>query len=487
MPDSLKKRTISAGLWNLTGTGARTLAQLAISIVLARLLSPSDFGLFAMILVFPALGRIFVEGGFGIALIHNKNATREEETSILAFNTSLALLIYGALWVIAPLVADFYKQPSLIDLLRFAAIGMVFNALGMVQGSVLARKLNYKAIASVSMTSSILSGVAAIGLALAGIGVWALAWQGVISALFNTLFLWWASPWRPVRTISLKGLRTMGAYGSRMLASNIVTVIFDNLNSILIGRLYSPADLGYYSRAASTQGMPINAFSSAIGQVMVPALVHINDKPDDFRRAYSRAIQAVFAISAPVMAAGIVLATPLFTIVFSEKWLPAVPFFQVLCIRGALYPVHLLNINMLLALGRPGLYLKLEVIKRSISLVVALIAIQHSIMALVIASTAFTPIMLAINTYYSGKMVGFGFWKQVVEIAPYAINSLIAGGVTYWILPYLPQAEIFQLALGTIIFFCIAAVLPLLFRNNIYFYLMKNNPFVGRIANKNSK
>jgi len=230
--------------------------------------------------------------------------------------------------------------------------------------------------------------------------------------------------------------------------------------------------------------MPINAFSSAVGQVMVPALVHINDKPEEFRRAYSRAIQAVFAISAPIMVAGILLAAPLFTVVFSEKWLPAVPYFQVLCIGGALYPVHLLNINMLLALGRPGLYFKLEVIKRAIGLVIALIAIQHSIMALALSSVALALPMLVVNTYYSGKLVDFGFSQQLVAIAPYAMNSVLAGVLTFWILPYLPQAAIFQLTFGAVIFVCIGVILPLFFMNNIYSYLLKNNPFSNRTSTR---
>lgn len=431
---NLRARTVTALLWNLTGTGGRLASQLLIQIALARLLDPKDFGLMAMLMVITAVGLVFVEGGFGIALIHNKDAPREDESSVFYCNLALATAAYGVFWFLAPHVATFYGHATLEPLLRFSSLSLVLGAFGVVQNSVLSRSLNFKTLGIVNVASSLLAGGIAIAMAYRGMGVWSLAWQAVLTPAFRSLLLWTMSSWRPLPTFRYDAIRRMGAYGSRLVASQLITTIFENLNQLLIGKFYTAVDLGYYNRAKTMQGIPVNTFSQAVSGVLLPAFVHLNDRPDQFRRGYRHAIACSAAVSVPMMGILGVLAKPLFLVLLSAKWLPAVPYFQLFCISGMLYPIHLLNINTLLALGKPELFLRLELIKRIFALSGAAIALPFGVMAIAQAAVAVSFLCLAVNTYYTRKLVGYGLVAQLRDILPFVLSTSIATAPAYFFL-----------------------------------------------------
>lgn len=412
MPDSLKSRTLKAALWNFSGNGAGMAVQFGIGVILARLLTPADFGLLGMILVFVALTNSFVEGGFGFALVHNKTATRLDETSVLIWNFGVAVVGYSVLWVAAPFVASFYNQPILSDLLRVVALRLLIGALGIVQQSVLARGLNFKKIPMVSLAGTAMGGFVAIFLAWKGYGVWALVWQALVGTFCSTFLFWIVGQWIPVWGFSWKAIQKMGSYGYKMVASGLVTNFFENLNNILIGRFYTPADLGFYTRAQNLATMTSGALSNSLSGVLFRSLVQANSDPELFRRAFYRALEAMVAILAPGLIFLALYAAPVFRILFGERWLPAVPFFQVLAIAAFFYPIHIVNIQAILALGRPDLNLKLEILKRALGVLLTLAALKFGPLAIAAAVATASVLCFPINAWYPAKLAGLSIGKQ---------------------------------------------------------------------------
>jgi teichuronic acid exporter len=471
---NLRSRTVKALLWNLSGTGGKLAFQLLIQICLARLLSPKDFGLMAMLMVLTSVGLVFVEGGFGIALIHHKNASREDESSVFFCNLGLASLAYGVLWLLAPWVAVFYNQATLEPLLRFSALGMVLGAFGVVQNSVLSRSLNFKTLSIVDLGTSVLAGSVAIWLAWSGYGVWSLAWQFVITATIRSLLLWFMSPWRPLFTFRYDAIRRMGAYGSRLVTSNLISALFENLNQLLIGKFYTAGDLGFYSRAKMMQSIPVNTFSHALNGVLLPAFVHLNDQPEEFRKGYRRAIRCSAAVAVPMMAIFGLLAKPIFLLLLSAKWLPAVPYFQIFCIAGILYPLHIINLNTLLALGKPDLYLKLEVIKKLVSLCGAAIALPFGVMAFAQATVALSIVALVINTHYTRKLVDYGLLAQLRDILPFLISAAAALPLAWTALPLAGDNLFLQITLGGTIAAAVYLAISWLLARDTYQFILRS-------------
>ena len=471
---NLRSRTVKALLWNLTGTGGKLASQLLIQICLARLLDPKDFGMMAMLMVLTSIGLVFIEGGFGIALIHNKNAPREDESSVFFCNLGLASAAYVVFWLIAPWVADFYNQATLGPLLRFSALGLVLGAFGVVQNSVLSRSLDFKSLSIVNLASSILAGGIAIAMAWRGHGVWSLAWQFVLTSAFRSLLLWWVSPWRPLFTFRYQTIRSMGAYGSRLVSSNLISTLFENLNQLLIGKFHTASDLGFYNRALTMQSIPVNTFSQAVSAVLLPAFVHLNDQPDEFRKGYRRAIRCSMAVSVPMMGILGLLAHPLFLLLLSAKWLPAVPYFQLFCVAGMLYPLHLLNINTLLALGKPGLYLKLEVVKRGVALCCAAIALPFGVIALAQATVVTSLLCLVINTHYTRKLVDYGISRQLLDVMPFIASVAVSVPVAWLTLRLVGDDPWLQIAVGGLTVVFIYLVLSWIFARDTYQFIFRS-------------
>jgi len=475
--NNLKQKIVGALIWNLGGVGGRQAIQLVIGVVLARLLSPAEFGLMAMLVVFVSVSQVFVEGGFGAALIHKKDATREEESSVLFCNLAVAGLFYLVLWVAAPYVASFYGEAILRSLLRFIGLGLLLTAPGIVQSSLLSRKLDFKKRTQVSMMAGCSSGLIAVGLAWRGFGVWSLAAQMVLNAGLTSLFFWLVSDWRPIFRFKFSAVRNLASYGARLVGSTVLARVFENINQVLIGKFYTKTDLGFYSRARTLQQMPVNTFSEAIGGVILPSFVQVNDDPEAFRRGYSRALTCSMAISFPMMILMLVTAEPLLRFLLGVKWMPAVPYFQVFCLSGIWYPMHLLNLNILLALGRSDLYLRLEVVKKIISLIVTLLLLRHGVMALAWGLVLSGMICLYVNSYYAGRLAGYGFLTQLRDVVPYAIMTVIAGACAWLVMGLLPGIDIVRIAGAGSVFAGVMLIAVFSIKDNIYRYVWNN--FVG--------
>jgi teichuronic acid exporter len=469
--DNLKSRTLKAAVWNLFGTTVSSLFQFGVGVILARILSPSEFGLLGMVLVFVAIGSVFSEGGFGFALIHNKNATRLQETSVLIWNILIAVGVYFALWFLSPAISSFYQQPVLEGVLRLLAIRVLIGAAGIVQRSYLMRTLNFRTLTWVNIAAAIVGGSTGIVLALQGYGVWALVWQALANSTATTVFLWVLSSWRPVWGFCWLAIRQMGSYGGKMVISGLVSTTFENINNILIGRFYAPADLGLFTRAQNLTAFTSVSISNALSSVLLPTLVQANDDRDGMCRAFQRAMQGMVALISPVIVLLFVLAEPVFILLFTEKWVPAVPFFRMLCIPAILYPAHLINLNVLLALGRPGLYLKIEIIKRGVSLALSLAAIPHGVFALTGAMVAGSFLALPVNIWYPSKMAGLGLRRQLAWVWEALYPSLVAGICSFAATHFYSATDFWKCVAGCTAFAATLLVLATMTKNGIYRYV----------------
>lgn len=426
--------------------------QLGVQVWLARLLAPEDFGLMAMLLVVTAIGQVFVEGGMGVALIHAKDSSREDESTVLYCNAALAGLVVLVLWFAAPAVAAFYQRAELVGMLRLSSTGLAAGALGVVQSSILRRQLAFRSLSIINLGTVALAGGISIFMASQGFGVWSLVWQFVLSSMFRSAGFWLFSDWRPLLAFHMESIRRIGAYGTRLVASNLISTVFQNLNQVLIGKFYQPVDLGYYNRAQVMQGLPVNTFSEAVSGVMLPAFVQINENPAKFQMGFQEALRCSAAISVPMMALLGVLAEPVFMVVLGAKWLPAVPYFQLFCLSGMLYPIQLLNVNTLLAQGQPQLYLRAEVGKRVLALLGSVAALPFGVMAFAVASVIVSFLSLVVNTHYSAIMMDFGLGKQMRLVAPLAGGAVIAGASSWLALSFCPGSPILRIAICGIVF-----------------------------------
>ena len=448
-PPSLRFQAVRGVFWSgLERLGPRAV-QFIVSVVLARLLTPTEFGLIGMIMVFIALGNVLLNSGFGAALIQKQDATEIHYSSVFYANILLSVLAATLLWWAAPWIASFYSQPRLIGPTRALAFNFLFTALGLIQTTLLTKKMDFRTQALVRLLAVGSSGVVGVGMALMGFGIWSLVGQSLSNTLFDALLLWHFSKWRPRRTFSIAALRQLFGFSSRMLAAGVLDVTFRNLYNIVIGRLFLPADLGYYTRANSLQQIPSQTIGSVIGRVTFPLFSRIQDQPERIRYGVRKALRTVAMINFPVMFGLMVTAHPLIHTLLGEKWLQAAPYLQLLTIVGLFYPLNAINLNVLLANGRSDLFFRLEIIKKGMIVIAIAISWRWGIRAMIVGQIVTTAIAYILNAYYNRRLINYGVSAQMRDILPCLISSGMMAAVIY-ILILLPVTPWFLLLLQSL-------------------------------------
>ncbi len=431
MSKSLRSQTLHALSWSFAGTMAQRLVMFVVSIILARLLLPEQFGLIGMLTIFIAVAQTFIDSGFTSALIQKKNHDRTDECSVFYFNILIGLLAYAAIFVGAPFIADFYSEPLLIPLTRVIGLRLIINPFGMIQRTLLNKKLDFKSLTGAMFASSLLSGILGITMAYQGFGVWALVYQQLAAAVLQTVFFWFVNPWRPSLIFSLASIRALFSFGSKLLASSLLETFFRNIYLVIIGKMFTPATLGFYTKAHSLERMPTQSLTQVVQKVMFPVFSHLQDEPARLQRAMSRAMALLVMMIFPVMIGMAVVARPLVHILLTEKWLPCVPYLQLLCLAGMLYPLHVLNLNVIKSVGRSDLFLRLAVIKKVLTIINISIAWNWGVMGLVIGQVIGSLIAYVLNARYTHMTAGYPIRRQLRDIAPYAAASGAMAAVVY--------------------------------------------------------
>lgn len=433
MTKSLKDKTITAFIWTALDTLVVKAVGLLISVIIARLLSPSDYGVIGMLAIFIAIGQSMVDGGFTSALIQRKHPTETDYSTIFYFNIVLALLMYLLLYLSSESISIFFKEPRLIILSKLLGLSFVINSFALIQRTILTRELDFKTQMKISVISLIISGVVGVYLAYTGHGVLALVFQVLSKTVINSTLLWVLNSWRPSLVFSISSLRSLFSFGSRLLISSILDVIFRNLSVLVIGRVFSASSLGFYTKAKELQNIPSSSLSSIIKKVSFPSFSKIQDDNERLLRNFRKAQQIAVFMIFPVMYGIMITSDTLIDLLLTEKWLASAPYLRLLCVVGAFYPIHSLNLNILNVKGRSDLFLRLEIIKKILTTIVIFTTYRWGITAMIYGQIFQSIVCLFINSYYSNKLISYGFLKQIKDVAPCALITLIMIIIVYYV------------------------------------------------------
>ncbi|MBN2863665.1 MAG: MOP flippase family protein [Bacteroidales bacterium] len=428
-PSSLKQKTISGLFWSFSDNAASQLIHFVVGIILARILSPAEFGLVGMITIFIAVSQSFVDSGFQQALIRKKDADNTDFSTVFYFNLAVGVFFYLVLFLSSGLISRFYEEDQLTGIIRVFGLVIVINSIALIQRVRLSKSINFKLQTKISIASSVISGSVGIYMAYNGFGVWSLVWRTLINQFLQAILLWIFSKWSPVLKFSSGSLKQMFSFGSRLLISGLLDTIYKNINLLVIGKFFSAADLGFYSRADQFQKLPSANITSTVQRVSYPILAQVQDEPARLREAYRKIIKSTMFISFSALIAMAAIAKPMVIVLIGEKWLPSVLFLQMLCFAGMLYPLHAINLNMLNVKGRSDLFLRLEIIKKLLAVPVIIIGILFGIKVMIAGMILNSFLSYFINSYYSGRLINYPLKEQVIDILPSFFISTLTGAI----------------------------------------------------------
>ena len=428
---SLKNKAVSGVFWTFLQQFSSQLIIFVVSLVLARLLSPAEFGLIGMISILIGIGRVIIDGGLTQSIIRLENPDDDDYSTVFYFNLVVSVLIYAILFFSAPLVADFFHQKILINVIRLYSLSLIISSFSAVQFTRLTKKLMFKSQMFIILPSIIISGLAGIIMAYNGFGVWSLVYSEIIKAFLTTIQIFFYSKWLPNFYFKKGKLKQHVGFGLNMTLTSIINVSFKNIYTIFIGRLYSPMLLGFYSRADLLKQLPASNIIFALNKVTFPIFVSIQDDEEKLRLAYKKVMQMVTFLMAPTMIFMIVLAEPIFRFLFTSKWLPAVPYFQILALISIFQPIQSYNLNILLVKGKSKIYLYLEILKKSIILLTILVTFKFGIIALLYGQVGLEVLFYILNSYFAGKYINYKTFSQFSDIFLILLFSVSCGLIVY--------------------------------------------------------
>ena len=456
--ESLKSQTVRGVGWSAIDTIANYGISFFVGLVLARLLTPEDYGLIGIITAFVMVSNNIVDGGFFNALVRKLDANDSDFSTIFYLNLAVSALLTLALFYGAPFIASFFKIDALIPLTRAMSVIVIINALAIVPKSILTIKIDFKTQTKISVISSTTSGFVGIGMAITGCGVWSLVGQQISRQILNTTFLWIYNHWMPKLIFSSKSFKDMFGFGWKIMVSNLLDSIWKEINQVVIGKCYSPVELGQYSRASQFSGIFSTVLTTVIQRVSYPVLCTIQNETERMVVAYRRVIKMTMLITFVLMLGLAAIAEPMVLVLVGEQWLPCVPYLQLLCFTMMLYPLQSINLNMLQILGRSDIYLYLEIIKKILAIGPILLGIYVSIYWLLIGNLIVCIISYFLNTSYSGKKLNYSSWTQLLDVSKSFIISL-SMALPLWSMSFLSLSPFIilplQLLVGAIIVYAL--------------------------------
>lgn len=432
--EGIKAKAVSGMAWTGIERLATQACQFIIGIIIARILMPSDYGIIGMLTIFIAIAQTFLDCGFASALIQKKDRTEEDYSTVFYFNIVVALFLYGIFYISAPWIASFYNMPVLNDVTRVTTLSLIISGLAIVQQAKLTIDLNFKHLAFVSIISVFFSGICGIFMAYNGLGVWALVFQGLIAVVVRTLLLWIFSHWRPRLAFSSSSFKRLFSFGSKLLCSGMINTIYNNLYTLVIGKTFNASEVGFYNRANQFATLPSNTITQMVVNVNFPILSQIQDDNERLVKTYKRLLCSAMFILVPILLGIAIIGNPMVEIVLGEKWLPCVPYLQILCIGCLFNPLTHINLNLLYVKGRSDLVLKLEIIKKPIAFLILIASIPWGIWWMCFGAALYNFIGFFINCYYTKKILDYGFIKQVKELLNIFVNGVIMSIVTYLVM-----------------------------------------------------
>lgn len=432
---NLKQKTKKGLYWRFAEQFSNYGMQFVIGIFMARLLSPSDYGITALPAVFLAVAGIFAGAGFGTAMVRKPELKEEDLATAFYYSTGVGIIAYILLFFASPWIADFYNTPVLKPLIRVTALGFLYGPMGTPQSIILQRRLDFKTPMKISVVCKISAGIIGIAMAFYGYGVWSLTISGMLSGIIGLICRWYVVRWYPKTGWSNESFKYLWGYGNKLMASTLIDTLYGNITPIVIGKFYSPADLGIYNRARGYAQLPSQNITATINGVTFPILSKMQNDDNALAHNYRRMIKTTAFIVFPIMMLLAALAHPLIIIMITQKWEACVILLQIICFSMMWYPVHALNLNLLQVKGRTDYFLKLEIIKKIYYTIILAATLPFGLIFLCIGNIFGSYISLIVNTHYTGKLINCGFWTQMKDLIPVLILSLttflVSWGMTF--------------------------------------------------------
>lgn len=462
---TLKQKTVSGMIWSFIDSLANQGIQFIIGIILARILSPREFGLIGMLTIFIVLSQSFIDSGFTNALIRKKDCTQTDYSTVFYFNFVVGIIFYFILFFSAGSISVFFNEPQLELLLQVLGIGLILNALGIIQRTILTKNLNFKLQARVSFISSVLSGLIAIYMAFNGFGVWSLVVLTLSRFGFTSVFLWIWTKWKPSLIFSIKSFKKLFSFGSKILITGLIETIYRNIYYLIIGKYFSAIQLGYYTRADQFNAIPSANLTQIVQKVSYPVLSNLQDDVVKLKSVYRQIITSVMLVTFVLMLGMAAVAEPLILTLIGEKWAPAIIYLQLLCFVGMFYPLHALNLNMLQVQGRGNLLVKIEIIKKMMAVPIIIVGILLGIKAMIVGMIILSSASYFLNSYYSGRFIGYSSIQQLKDISSSFFLAIFVSAVVFIagkiIHTHIHFILLIQILIGTILTFGIVELIQL--------------------------
>lgn len=424
---SLRQQSITAFFWASSQQISVLVLNLTLSILLARILDPVEFGLIGMITIFVAVGTALMNGGLTTSLIRTQNPKSLEFSTVFYTNVVFSLFIYGIIYFTAPYISSFFERPQLINIIRVYSLSIIIFSFSAVQLAKLTKELKFKKAMAIQIPSMICGGIVGLSMAYSGLGVWSLVGMYISQAFVNSVQLWFRSGWRPSLEFSRTELKKHFNFGSKMALSGVLNAIYANIYNLVIGKYFSAQQLGYYTRSYTLAHIPVYNLQEVLDKVTYPIMSKIMNDDSKLKMAYKEIMQSVMLIILPVLAVGIVLAEPLFRFFLTAKWVPAVPYFQLICVAGIFVPLSKNNLNILKIKGKSGLYLKLGLFEKILISIGIFFVIPFGILGLLYFQVIASFFTFLLNGWYSGRLIKYNIIEQFFDFINVLLFSLLAG------------------------------------------------------------
>ncbi|OAD89122.1 polysaccharide biosynthesis protein [Clostridiales bacterium KLE1615] len=459
-----KGNVVSNFIWRFAERCGAQLVTFIVSIILARILAPEDYGTIALVTVFTTILQVFVDSGLGTALIQKKNADDLDFSSVFYFNFVVCFVLYAGMFVAAPFIAKFYGDTTLTPIIRVISLTIVISGVKGIQQAYVSKNMLFKRFFFSTIGGTIFSAFLGIGLAKAGYGVWALVAQQLSNTTVDTIILWITVRWRPRKAFSWKRLKSLLSFGWKLLVSSLLDTCYNNLRNLIIGKMYSASDLAFYNQGDKFPKLIVTNINTSIDSVLLPTMSSAQDDRERVKNMTRRAIKTSTYVMAPLMMGLAFCATTIVKLVLTDKWLPCVPFLRIFCITYMFWPVHTANLNAINAMGRSDWFLRLEIIKKIMGIAILLSTMWFGVMAMAYSLLLSSVLSQIINSWPNRKLLGYGYLEQVRDFAP-GILLAVGMGICVYFIGYIPLPTIMTLVIqifaGAALYIGVSAILKL--------------------------
>lgn len=471
MAENLKKKVITSLIWKFLERGGTQIVQFSIQIILARLLSPKDYGVVALTSVFITVSTVFVQSGLSTALIQKKEVDEEDYSSVFYVSIVISIIFYGILFVFAPYIAIFYKVAKLKNILRILGVVLFIGAYNSIQQTIIEKKMEFKKLFSSSFGAVSISGIFGVYLAYRDYGIWALVFQQLINQVLVGIIMFINVRWKPKFIFSFKKVKILFSFGWKLLLSSLIDTMYRELTNLIVGKKYSPSMLGYYNRGTQFPQVIVGNFNGAIQSVLFPTLSLLQREREKLKQVMRRGIVTSSYIIFPCMLGLVVVSEPLIKIILTDKWLPCVPYLRIFCFSYALWPIHTANLQAINAIGRSDIFLILEIIKKIVGIIIIFITSRYSPYAMAVGVLITGIISSFINSYPNKKLLNYSYFDQIKDLYPAFLISLIMALSIYFI-KFLSFSIIMTLILQILVGIIIYVLISYLFKVESFMYIL---------------